>query len=164
VKVAAATAARVVDGAQVRKLRRAASLTQAQLGAATGVAQAVISQIEAGRVTRPACLPGLAAALGVAEPDLLVASTAPPATAAAPAPRRDLPGIQFMTAAEVATALRVSKMTVYRLVHAGELEAIRVGRSFRIPSYAVTAYLHSAHYRGPLTQQPAALDRPAARS
>jgi excisionase family DNA binding protein len=148
----------VVDGAQVRTLRRAARLTQAQLGAATGVAQAMISQIEAGRVTRPACLPELAAALGVAGHELLVASTAPPA------PRRDLPGFQFMTVAEVATALRVSKMTVYRLVHAGELEAIRVGRSFRIPSYAVTAYLHSAHYRGPLTQQPAALDRPAAPS
>jgi excisionase family DNA binding protein len=33
--------------------------------------------------------------------------------------------------------LRVSKQTVYRLVRAGDLEAIRVGRSFRIPTHAV---------------------------
>jgi excisionase family DNA binding protein len=32
-------------------------------------------------------------------------------------------------------------MTVYRLVHSGELEAIRVGRSFRIPEQAVNGYL-----------------------
>jgi len=31
----------------------------------------------------------------------------------------------------------VSKQTVYRLVRAGDLEAIRVGRSFRIPTHAV---------------------------
>ena len=29
--------------------------------------------------------------------------------------------------------MRVSKMTVYRLVHSGELPAVRVGRSFRVP-------------------------------
>ena len=33
--------------------------------------------------------------------------------------------------AEVAALMRVSKMTVYRLVHNGELPAVRVGRSFR---------------------------------
>jgi excisionase family DNA binding protein len=37
--------------------------------------------------------------------------------------------------------MRVSKMTVYRLVHSGELEAIRVGRSFRIPERALNRYL-----------------------
>jgi excisionase family DNA binding protein len=33
--------------------------------------------------------------------------------------------------------MRVSTMTVYRLVHAGELPAVRFGRSYRIPESAV---------------------------
>lgn len=48
----------------------------------------------------------------------------------------------YLTVAEVATHLRVSKMTVYRLVHDGELAGvIRVGRSMRIPAASVVAYL-----------------------
>ena len=35
--------------------------------------------------------------------------------------------------------MRVSKMTVYRMVHSGELPAIRFGRSFRVPESAVAA-------------------------
>ncbi|NYJ73511.1 excisionase family DNA binding protein [Allobranchiibius huperziae] len=50
-----------------------------------------------------------------------------------------------MTVAEVATIMRVSKMTVYRLVHSGELEAVRVGRSFRVPETAVTEYLSQSY-------------------
>jgi excisionase family DNA binding protein len=53
-------------------------------------------------------------------------------------------GVRFLTIAEVALVLRVSKMTVYRLVHAEELAAIRVGRSYRVPDTAVSQYLHSA--------------------
>lgn len=52
--------------------------------------------------------------------------------------------VRFLTVAEVATIMRVSKMTVYRLVHSGELEAIRVGRSFRVPERAVNHYLSEA--------------------
>ncbi|WP_344033721.1 helix-turn-helix domain-containing protein, partial [Mycolicibacterium alvei] len=37
------------------------------------------------------------------------------------------PRAQFLTVAEVASLMRVSKMTVYRLVHNGELPAVRVG-------------------------------------
>ena len=37
--------------------------------------------------------------------------------------------------------MRLSKMTVYRLIHAGELPAIRVGRSFRVPAAAVQQLL-----------------------
>lgn len=44
---------------------------------------------------------------------------------------------RFLTVAEVADFLRVSKMTVYRMVHAGELPAVRVKRSFRVPLKAV---------------------------
>ncbi|UVJ38815.1 helix-turn-helix domain-containing protein [Arthrobacter sp. CJ23] len=51
---------------------------------------------------------------------------------------------RFMTVAEVAEVLRVSKMTVYRLVHSGEMPAVRFGRSFRVPEEAVAQYLKSA--------------------
>ena len=45
--------------------------------------------------------------------------------------------------------MRVSKMTVYRLVHAGELPAVRVGRSFRVPEQAVHDYLATPTSRPP---------------
>jgi excisionase family DNA binding protein len=52
--------------------------------------------------------------------------------------------VRFLTVAEVASLMRVSKMTVYRLVHSGELTAVRVGRSFRVPEKAVHDYLRDA--------------------
>ena len=52
--------------------------------------------------------------------------------------------VKFLTVAEVAGLMRVSKMTVYRLVHSGELTAVRVGRSFRVPERAVHDYLRDA--------------------
>ena len=55
--------------------------------------------------------------------------------------------VKFLTVAEVATLMRVSKMTVYRLVHSGELTAVRVGRSFRVPEHAVHEYLRGAFQR-----------------
>jgi excisionase family DNA binding protein len=55
-----------------------------------------------------------------------------------------LGGVKFLTVAEVAALMRVSKMTVYRLVHSGELTAVRVGRSFRVPEHAVDGYLKGA--------------------
>ncbi len=56
----------------------------------------------------------------------------------------NLSEIKFLTVAEVAAVMRVSRMTVYRLVHAGELASVRVGRSFRVPEHAVHAYLRGA--------------------
>src|SRR5690606_41396285 len=62
-------------------------------------------------------------------------------------PESVTPGeVQFLTVAEVAAMMRVSKMTVYRLVHSGELPAVRVGKSFRVPEKAVHSYLESAYY------------------
>jgi excisionase family DNA binding protein len=52
--------------------------------------------------------------------------------------------VRFTTVAEVASLMRVSKMTVYRLIHSGELPAVRVGRSFRVPESAVHDYLKTA--------------------
>jgi excisionase family DNA binding protein len=54
--------------------------------------------------------------------------------------------VRFLTVAEVAAVMRVSKMTVYRMVHAGELPAVRVGRSFRVPEKAVQDYLKGAFF------------------
>ena len=56
--------------------------------------------------------------------------------------------VRFLTVAEVAAIMRVSKMTVYRLVHAGDLPAVRVGRSFRVPEQAVHDYLRHSYVEG----------------
>ncbi|CAD5990584.1 helix-turn-helix domain-containing protein [Agreia sp. COWG] len=53
----------------------------------------------------------------------------------------ELPDVRFLTVAEVADMMRVSKMTVYRMVHSGEMPAIRFGRSFRVPETAVAEAL-----------------------
>ncbi|THG31066.1 helix-turn-helix domain-containing protein [Naasia lichenicola] len=50
---------------------------------------------------------------------------------------------QFLTVAEVADALGVPRMRVYRLVHSGQLPATRFGHSFRVPADAVAALLAS---------------------
>jgi excisionase family DNA binding protein len=57
---------------------------------------------------------------------------------------RDFSDLAFLTVAEVASVLRVSKMTVYRMVHAGELPAKRIGRSFRVQAKAVREYLEGS--------------------
>ena len=50
-------------------------------------------------------------------------------------------GKRWLKVAEVAQVLRVSKMTVYRLIAAGELRSARVGRSYRLTEADVNAYL-----------------------
>lgn len=47
----------------------------------------------------------------------------------------------FLTVQEIARSLRVSKMTVYRLIHSKELTAVQVGRSFRVHRRALENYL-----------------------
>ena len=54
--------------------------------------------------------------------------------------------VKFLTVAEVAAMMRVSKMTVYRLVHGGELPAVRVGRAFRVTEDDVNEYLRKSFY------------------
>ena len=48
---------------------------------------------------------------------------------------------RFLTVQEVADLMRVSSMTVYRLIKSGDLPAVRVGRSFRVSDTDVDAYL-----------------------
>lgn len=50
----------------------------------------------------------------------------------------------YLTIAEVAAALRLSRMTVYRMVRAGTLAADRFGKSYRVPESAVAEYIRRA--------------------
>jgi excisionase family DNA binding protein len=54
--------------------------------------------------------------------------------------------VKFLTIYEIAVLMRISKMSAYRLIHSGELEAIRVGRSYRVPEQAVLSYVREAAY------------------
>lgn len=49
--------------------------------------------------------------------------------------------VRYLTVGEVAAQLRVSSMTVYRLINAGELPAVRIGRSFRLREEDLDRYL-----------------------
>ncbi len=50
-------------------------------------------------------------------------------------------GEQLLTVSEVADHMRVSNMTVYRLIKAGELPALQIGKNYRISSEDLSAYL-----------------------
>jgi excisionase family DNA binding protein len=52
---------------------------------------------------------------------------------------------EFLTVAEVAKQLRVSNMTVYRLIKAGEMRAVRVGRGYRLKEDDVRRYLQQRY-------------------
>jgi excisionase family DNA binding protein len=52
---------------------------------------------------------------------------------------------RFMTVAEVAALMRVSTMTVYRLIKAGDLPAVRVGKSYRLREDDVDQFLASRY-------------------
>ena len=51
----------------------------------------------------------------------------------------------LLTVAEIAAQMRVSKMTVYRLIQSGALEGIRFGRSYRVQEKAMQQYLESVN-------------------
>jgi excisionase family DNA binding protein len=57
------------------------------------------------------------------------------------APGRPLAVVRAGSTAEVAATMRVSNMTVYRLIKSGELRAARIGKSYRITEADVDAYL-----------------------
>jgi excisionase family DNA binding protein len=54
---------------------------------------------------------------------------------------------RFVTVAEAADRMGVSRLTVYRLIHSGDLPAIRFGQSFRVPESAVEDALQGAETR-----------------
>ncbi len=61
------------------------------------------------------------------------------------------PESPFLTVDEVAKRLCVSRMSIYRAIHAGELRAYRVRRQFRVPRRAVGDYLRAARTFGGLS-------------
>jgi excisionase family DNA binding protein len=48
---------------------------------------------------------------------------------------------QLLTVGEVCDAMRVSNMTVYRLIKSGDLPAIRLGKTYRVLESEVERYL-----------------------
>lgn len=52
---------------------------------------------------------------------------------------------RLLTVAEVARQLRVSNMTVYRLIKGGQLAAVRVGRGYRIREDDIRKYLQQRY-------------------
>ena len=54
-------------------------------------------------------------------------------------------GGKFLTVGEVARHLRVSNMTVYRLVKSGQLSAVRIGRGYRIREADMHKYLEQRY-------------------
>jgi excisionase family DNA binding protein len=59
----------------------------------------------------------------------------------AKAERLQFVGARLLTVGEVAATMRVSNMTVYRLIKSGELGAVRVGKNYRIRESDVNRYL-----------------------
>ena len=55
-----------------------------------------------------------------------------------------MPRERLLTVSEVADHMRVSSMTVYRLIKAGSLKAVRVGKNYRIRANDLDAYLQSS--------------------
>jgi len=55
---------------------------------------------------------------------------------------------ELLTVREVADSMRVSTMTVYRLIRSGALPAIRVGTHFRIRTGDLDRYLEAQTFQG----------------
>lgn len=50
------------------------------------------------------------------------------------------------TVGEVAETMRVSRMSIYRLIHAGDLQSLKVGHNFRVTQAALDSFLARADY------------------
>ncbi len=61
--------------------------------------------------------------------------------------KRRFVGERLLTVSEVAGTMRVSNMTVYRLIKSGQLAAIRVGKNYRIREADVDSYLSDRSVR-----------------
>lgn len=53
----------------------------------------------------------------------------------------------LLTVSEVAAAMRVSNMTVYRLIKGGELPAVRVGKNYRLREADLERFLEERSVR-----------------
>ncbi|MFD6171832.1 MULTISPECIES: excisionase family DNA-binding protein [Streptomyces] len=57
------------------------------------------------------------------------------------------PSLMLLTVEEAARRLRIGRTTCFRLVLAGEIESVTVGRLRRIPADAVPAYVAKLRHR-----------------
>jgi len=69
----------------------------------------------------------------------------------------------FLTTEEVLEYLQVNLRTVYRLIKAGKIPAVRVGRQWRFRKRDIDAWLDTQRPRGDRGPAAAAADRPQAR-
>lgn len=60
---------------------------------------------------------------------------------------REKPTYKFLTVREVAALMRVSNMTVYRLIKSGSLKAVQVGNRYRVKEEDVHQYLDDHYVR-----------------
>lgn len=60
---------------------------------------------------------------------------------------REKPTYKFLTVREVAVLMRVSNMTVYRLIKSGSLKAVQVGNRYRVKEEDVHQYLDDHYVR-----------------
>ncbi len=67
-----------------------------------------------------------------------------------------VPRVRYLTVAEVAEVMRLSRMTVYRFVQRGDLPAVRVGRSYRVPADALERFLAEHEVLGDDAAEPGA--------
>ncbi len=60
------------------------------------------------------------------------------------------PDYELLTVAEVARLMRISNMTVYRLIKSAQLPAIRVGKNYRVRRADLDRYLgaRAVHHNG----------------
>lgn len=75
-----------------------------------------------------------------------VSGSAPDTTVSAPGQRECAAAatIELLTVNQVAAMLRVSKMTVYRLIRAGTLHAVRIEGSLQLHRDSVDTFVHIA--------------------
>jgi excisionase family DNA binding protein len=55
---------------------------------------------------------------------------------------------EWLTVAQIAEQLKLHVMTVYRLIHAGRLGAVKVGRSYRVEKSTFDKYLDEVRTSG----------------
>jgi excisionase family DNA binding protein len=74
----------------------------------------------------------------------------PPAEGLTVDEERPLSGDRLLTVSEVASTMRVSNMTVYRMIKSGALSALRVGKNYRVRESELESYLshHSVQVEG----------------
>lgn len=62
--------------------------------------------------------------------------------------------LELLTTTEAATALRVDPATIRRMIAAGDLPAVRVGRAYRVERAQLTAYTDRHRTSRPIVVNP----------